>query len=403
MASQAQALPEKEVAKKLEELTEKVTLLEKENTDLRSRVAELEGRAVPAEVSKPELAPTSAPYPVADWIKCIRIDGKSFLRYSYELEDSRDDFNEFDLDRLYVGFHWQLWDEGSLHYILDAVAFREDGDQQFDLTTKYFYLEVKDLLYPSTYLHLGQADLPWVVYEEIIWTYRFQGTVFADRSGYLTSTDLGAAFGGEIPDGWGSWQVNVANGEGWDKSEIGKHKDFHGRITVKPLAFAEGPYENFFVTGFGSVGAYDDIEEGPDDRERAITQIGYKEPDKITLAAEYLWAWDPAVEMKRKYPSLAAREGDESRAQGISIFGVLNLNALVEDEFAKRWELVARWDRLDPDEDIEDNTLDRLIGGVSYRWNEHIRTLLDYEMVDYESDALLNDERRIMFQSEIVY
>jgi hypothetical protein len=121
----------------------------------------------------------------------LSIDGKAFLRYSYEVGDSRDDLNEFDIDRIYLGVYWKLTEKWGVRYTLEGGDLRENGGDYFDVTTKHFFLEVKDVLYPSTYLRVGQADLPWVPYEEAIWGSRVQGTVFPDREGYLTSTDLG--------------------------------------------------------------------------------------------------------------------------------------------------------------------------------------------------------------------
>ena len=336
----------------------------------------------------------------------LDIRGLAYLRYSYELEDSSlpglnsstDDRNEFDVDRIYLTFDWQLWDKAKVSYTLEGGEFRDESGQ-FDLTTKAFFLEIRDLLYPSTYLWIGQADLPWVPYEEGLWGYRYQGTVFPDRMGYMTSTDLGVGFGGDIPKDYGSWQASIVNGEGWNKNEIGKHKNVHGRLTLNPLAGREGPMRNFFLTGFGAVGKYDDVLVGPDDRERFIGQIGYKSPQRWTLVSEYFEARDAAEKMAVKFPSLEQRIGRASRAQGFSTFGTLNLGVFKDTDFARKWELMGRWDHLNPDDKISNNDLDLWIAGVSYRWNRNIQVLLNHEAIDYEKRALLEDESRIMLQA----
>jgi hypothetical protein len=113
----------------------------------------------------------------------------------------------------------------------------------------------------------------------------------------------------------------------------------------------------------------------------------------------YLWANDPAVQLLKKHPSLAARVGELAQARGLSVFSVLNLGLLSEK--AEKWELIARYDRLDPDRLISDNEHQRWIFGGSYRWNRYVQTLLDFEQVLVDSGALRPFERRLMLQNEI--
>lgn len=365
------------------------------------------GRAEETEKSSPGSVASRTPdvdqkAVVPEWVKRLSIEGKSYLRYSYDTQGPKDDFNEFNIDRIYVGLNWKVGEKARLRYTLEGGDLREAGKENFEVTTKHFYLEVKDVLYRSSYLRLGQADLPWVPYEEALWGYRFQGTVFPDRSGYLTSTDLGMVLGGEIPKGRGSWQFALVNGEGWKKKEIGKHKDVHLRLTVNPPASA-GFWKNFFVAGFFSTGTYDGVSSGPTSRHRRIAQMGYKAAGRITFVGEYLWASDPSSEMKSRHPSLASRAGQESEGRGYSLFGVLNFSALSPESAAARWEFILRLDHLDPDHKIARNGLERWIGGISYRWNDRVQSLLGYERVLYGVDALRSNERRIMFQAEIRY
>lgn len=108
--------------------------------------------------------------------------------------------------------------------------------------------------------------------------------------------------------------------------------------------------------------------------------------------------------MKARHPSLAARPNQESQGRGFSLFGTFNLSTLgvlAEADFAKKWEVIGRWDHLDPDTDIRDNNLNRYIFGVAGKWNKHVRTLLGWEQVDFETRARKNDERRLMLQTDI--
>lgn len=343
------------------------------------------------------------PAQVPEWLDRLTVDGRAYLRYSYELADTARNYNEFDIDRIYVGFRWKLWDKGAIRYTLEGGDLRENGGDQFAVTTKHLFVEVQDPFYAGTFVRAGQFDLPWVPYEEAVWGYRVQGTVFPDRSGYLTSSDMGLAAGGTFPQGYGSWQVSVINGEGWKKNESGKHKDVHARLTLNPLAAAGGSWGGAFVAGFASLGTYDGVTTGPNDRNRFIVQGGVRSTGRATLVGELLWSADPGDRLASKHPSLAARTGETAKAVGLSLFGTFNLSTLSSTDGAKRWELFGRWDWLDADRAIANNDLNRGISGVSYRWNGRVLSLLSYELVNYQSGALKPDERRLLMQAEVRY
>ena len=48
---------------------------------------------------------------------------------------------------------------------------------------------------------------PWVDFEETVYRYRFQGTIFAEREGYLSSSDVGASFHYNLPGNYGDVQA----------------------------------------------------------------------------------------------------------------------------------------------------------------------------------------------------
>ena len=76
---------------------------------------------------------------------------------------------------------------------------------------------------------------PWVDFEESIYRYRFQGTIFADREGYLSSSDVGASFHYNLPGNYGDVHAGVYNGETYSKPEVNDQKGFMVRGTFRPL------------------------------------------------------------------------------------------------------------------------------------------------------------------------
>ncbi|MFQ5927267.1 MAG: hypothetical protein ACE5MH_07520 [Terriglobia bacterium] len=402
--AQEESTSQSEILTHLEKLQAEIQRLQVEIEKLKQQ-QELMAKE-PAQQAKVSATPTEAAQEAVPakkrstpaWLNRFSFRGKSYLRYSWELQPGQRNFNEFDLDRFYFTAYMRVNDRVRMRYTVEGA--RRDSNGDFDVATKYFYLEASDLLYKSSRLFLGQAGLPWVPHEEHLWGYRFQGTVFPDREGYLTSTDLGIGWKASFPKGYGDYHFAVVNGEGWHANEVGKHKDFHLRVTLKPFAHHQWG-KAFFLTGFRSVGSYDGVAAGlPNDRKRTLAQLGFHRP-YWTIAGEYLWAADLADSMQKRHPSLAARAGQIAHGRGYSLFGVLNFGLF--SEAAESWEVIARFDRLDPDIEIGNNEHFRWIAGLSYRWNKYLQTLIDFERVQFDPGSLRTNERRLMVQSEIKF
>lgn len=346
-----------------------------------------------ASTAKPQ-EPTGVKLP--EWLGRTTFSGTSYFRYSREFQAGMKDANAFDFDRIYFIFRSQITDRISLRFTMEGGEKR-DGAGYFDIATKHFFIEVSKFGFDGSRLAAGLADLPWVPYEEGIWGYRFQGKVFADREGYLTSTDLGLGWKVDLPKKLGDLHFSAVNGEGWTKPEAGKYKDAHLRFTLTPIR--SGWARNIFFGAFGSLGNYDGVAAGqPSERQRVILQGGYRGP-RVRLMTSYLWANDPASKMLARHPSLAPRSGQLSHARGLSTFVVINLGLF--SDLASKWEFIARQDWLDPDRDISNNEHRRWIMGGSYRWNRFVQTLLDFERVTYDTGSLRPNERRLMLQNEI--
>jgi hypothetical protein len=88
----------------------------------------------------------------------------------------------------------------------------------------------------QTWLRLGIQQTPIVDWEEGIYRYRFQGTVFAEREGFLSSSDAGASFHTNLPNNYGEIHTGIYNGEFYSKLETNNEKAFQIRGTVRPAA-----------------------------------------------------------------------------------------------------------------------------------------------------------------------
>ena len=84
-------------------------------------------------------------------------------------------------------------------------------------------------------MRLGANQTPFVDWEEGVYRYRFQGTVFSERVGKLTSSDFGLSFHTNLPDNYGEIHTGVYNGEGYTQAEPNNRKAIQTRVTIRPL------------------------------------------------------------------------------------------------------------------------------------------------------------------------
>ena len=72
-------------------------------------------------------------------------------------------------------------------------------------------------------------------YEEGIYRYRFQGTMFIERAGYMSSADAGASFHYHLKSNYGDVHVGLFNGENYNRAEVNDQKAIMIRATVRPV------------------------------------------------------------------------------------------------------------------------------------------------------------------------
>jgi hypothetical protein len=141
---------------------------------------------------------------------------------------------------------------------------------------KYGFAQVgfDDWMTKGSWARFGVQQTPLVDYEEGIYRYRFQGTTFTEREGFLTSSDAGASFHANFPSNYGEVHVGYYNGEGYSKAEVNDQKAIQIRGTLRPFATAAPLLRGLRVTGFYDGDNY--IQNG--DRKRAVGQVTFEHP-----------------------------------------------------------------------------------------------------------------------------
>jgi len=208
-------------------------------------------------------APTSAQvtpaggYTPPDDTPSIRLGLTLWPQYVFQTEPKITDAagnqvhrNTFDLGRAYINITGQL--SHIVAFRLTPDITRESGllslgagnsvpNDSLVFRIKYAYgqFNLDDWVEKGTWVRLGIQQTPWVDFEEGIYRYRFQGTVFAERVPLpttMTSSDAGASFRYISPKNYAEFHIGVYNGENYQRVEVNNQKAIEMRGSLRPFA-----------------------------------------------------------------------------------------------------------------------------------------------------------------------
>jgi hypothetical protein len=253
----------------------------------------------------------AAGYTPPDDTPSIKIGLTLFSNYSYQTDPKILDADgnqvsksSFDVTRSYINI------TGNVSHI---VAFRVTPDitrqsGTLSLTApnsvssdslvfriKYAFAQINldDWMTKGSWTRLGIQQTPWVDFEEGIYRYRFQGTVFAERIPLpttMTSSDAGISFHYNIPSNYGDFHVGYYNGENYQKVEVNDQKGLEFRGTVRPFATMAPVLRGLRA----HVVYYNDHYNGSDERKRVMGNLTF-EHAYLNAGFDYLSAKDQTL------------------------------------------------------------------------------------------------------------
>jgi hypothetical protein len=238
-----------------------------------------------------------------------------------------------------------------------------NGSYTFRLKYAFAQFNLDDHLNPGrtgSWVRLGMQQTPWVDYMEGIYRYRFQGTVFEEREGFLSSSDIGASFHYSFSNNYGEVHTGFYNGETYTKPEVNDQKGFMIRATGRPLPTHEW-LRGLRVNAFWDKDAY--LKNA--DRERTILGATF-EHKYVNVAFDYLWATDQTTATK------TAVDG-----RGYSFW--------VTPRTTIGWEGLVRYDHLEPNT-AQSGTRNRWIGGAAY-WFPHQGSVSTALLLDVDAQT----------------
>ena len=337
-------------------------------------LAMLGGLAVPAAAQAPA---TQAPQ--------VTVSGVAYLQYLYQLKDTANHNNNFDVTRAYINVIGRF--SGGVYTRITADVNRPAGDNSLRYRLKYAYAAYTPQGSSLTY-KLGMIHTPLIDWEEALWDYRMQGQVAMERGGYLSSSDFGLGVDGTWNADRINMQVGIYNGENYSGGVTppasDQRKDLMGRVSVRVSESDDASrVGGLRVTAYGHYGK----PTTGGIRSRLLGQVSYKSK-QFTLAGEYATTRDSATGGAKLPGSVA------------SAFGVYHFSN-------SKAALLARVDLTDPNTNVGNNRLTRFIGGASYQLSPNLRVLADLDMLSYQggapTPALEATRSQALFQAQFTF
>ncbi len=131
-----------------------------------------------------------------------------------------------------------------------SASTNYDGSVVFRLKYAYGQFNLDDALKShGSWIRFGQHHTPYVDFMEGIYRYRFQGTIFPERVGYISSSDVGLSGHYNFPNNYGDVHLGYYNGDTYSKAEPNDQKAFQIRGTLRPLP-KDKVLKGWRVTGF---------------------------------------------------------------------------------------------------------------------------------------------------------
>jgi hypothetical protein len=254
-----------------------------------------------------------------------------------------------------------------------AVSGSLDGSLVIRLKYAFGQFNLDKVTTHGSWIRLGQQQTPYVDFMEGIYRYRFQGTIFVEREGFLSSSDVGLSGRWVLPSDYGDIHVGYYNGDTYSKAEVNDQKAFQIRGTLRPFPKV-ADLKGLRLTAF-----YDnDHPVKSADRKRFIGAVTF-EHKYINAGWEYLQAKDNSSVTK---PVV--------EAQGWTLWATPKTTVGLEG--------LVRYDDFKPNKSVNAKK-NRTLVGVSY-WFKVMKAglataiMADFEEVKYDTPLNKPTEKR---------
>ena len=296
------------------------------------------------------------------------VGGRLFLDFSYIDQKSNGVKTDAsgvgtDVKRAYLIVNHSFDEVWSANVTTDFNYVSSANFAQVFIKKAYVQAKVSDAFAAQ----LGSADLPWVLFAESFYGYRYIEKLLIDRLSFGTTADWGLHVNGKLADNTVSYAVSVINGNGYRNTTRSKSVDVEGRIGYSPIQ------EVTIGAGFyrGKRGQQTETQSTANTASRFDALVAFVNP-QWRLGAEYFYAKDwGAGSAGTTVPTAAfvIVSPNEDKADGFSLWGAYNLDP--------SWSVFARADVSKPSKDLHPDLKDRYYNaGLAWHANKKIDVAL---------------------------
>jgi len=292
----------------------------------------------------------------------VKVSGVSYLRYTIVTDSTLN--NGFYIDRAYANFISEILknenlklkfrytlDVGQIRDVAKSGSYKPNPDSTIKIPnsaivgsyfvySKYAFLEAN---YKNFKIYFGQTYNFWIKQMDEIWGYRFIEKTPTDYFSVLSSADIGAAV--EYNSKFINVNFGVFNGEGYNKVEDNKFKDFE-------LTIFTYPYTNdnlkIGIFGYGHYGKY----KNENEKIRLNSSLAIIQKF-FTISFEY-----------GNFKGSTLTSGDTVRLNLISGFISVKPNQI--------FDIIFRIDRYGEDRNF-------IIGGIVLKLSKNLRGSINYK------------------------
>ncbi|HPR18764.1 MAG TPA: hypothetical protein PLD62_11020 [Candidatus Cloacimonadota bacterium] len=314
-------------------------------------------------------------------------------RWTYETIDGDVQANELFLERGYFRLEPTFSSKIKGRFNLDFFSADTETDGA-GIKLKYAYLDFSDIIpVPDSKFTVGLMKTYFgTIYD---WNYTTIDKDPSDKYKFVSSTDYGIGFSGYLPNGFGSYDLAVYNGEGYKKTGSALNKDMNYVANLRLIPVVGLTLGGSYMFKSAKDKEIDDgsgnLIDNPDREEYNLIAVSGKFAySKISVLAQYL----------NKVKSLPNADAiDDVTSTVISIMPVFKLN--------NSFDIVARYDMYDPNTDADDDGENTLIVGANYnilRNASNSPTLMlqaNYQTKTFEDDS--DAENTIMMQLRWIF
>jgi len=321
-------------------------------------------------------------------LSSVQITGQMFSFYSYTLAGIEgDNFNRFDLDRLYLTARGQIFEGAKLQLTSDLYRNSAAGSYYSGLSLRIKFAMLDYAVTPSLTIKAGMIPTVWPGFVDGIWKYRGVQTSVTDRQTYFPTADLGASVTYLTPDKRYEVAGFVLNGSGYTSPENNRFKDFAVRISASP--FNDTPLlKPLLVAGYIYKGANASSSGLALQRDRVGGLVSYSYSG-LSAGAEY--------DVRKDAPS---NPDTTMSGNAVSVFGEFSAPF---EELKNTLSLIWRYDLVDPDNRKGGDMNRLLILGIAYKVNERFIIVLDNQSLYAETKTIKrNDGTKTDYDGKIL-